>query len=77
MQQRAISEMQIQIIEMFGDSLYQKGGAEMLYISRKTLDKLRSAIDKLENVTLIAGDAGKIITVMHRTKKIRSTQFAL
>ena len=75
-QQRAISDLQVQLIEMFGEELYQKGGTGKLYVRRKVIDELRHAVDKLENVTLIKGEANKIITVMHQTRKINSTQYS-
>ncbi len=75
MQQRGIDDTQIQLIEIFGDAHYQKGGTDHLYISRKVMKALRHAIDKLEAVSLIIGEEDKIITVMHQSRKIRSTQF--
>jgi hypothetical protein len=76
MQQRAITDLQIRLIEVFGVGFFQKGGTEKLHINKEMLDRLRRAIDKLENVTLIVDEAGKIITAMHQTRKVRSTQYA-
>jgi hypothetical protein len=73
MQQRGINDMMVQLIEIFGELHYQKGGSELLSINKKTLKNLRHTIDKLEGVTMVTGDKGKIITTMHQTKKIRST----
>lgn len=75
MQQRGISKMQQQLLEMFGAARLQKGGSSVLEIDRQTLAVLRAAVDRLANVQMILGEADKIITVQHGYKKIRSTQY--
>ena len=46
MQQRAISDTQIKLIEMFGKGYYQTGGSTYSYIPEKALAELRKALDK-------------------------------
>ncbi len=74
MQQRGISAMQIRIIEQFGVERYQKGGSNLMYLPSKAIAELRHALDKIERVTLVAGDEGWIVTAMHQTRNVRSTE---
>lgn len=76
MQQRAINAMQIRLIEVFGRTQYQKGGANVGYMPEKTLTELRHAIDKLANVQILLGEQDRIITAMHETRRIHKTQYA-
>jgi len=75
MQQRAISQLQIELIEAFGDDHYQKGGSYYCYIPKKRLKELRRAIDGLENIKAVKGDADKLITAMHGDRKVRTTEY--
>ncbi len=76
MQQRAISEMKIRLIEEFGITQYQKGGANISYIPEKTLLELRQALNNLGNVQLILGEQDLIITAMHETRRVKKTQYS-
>ena len=75
MQQRAINQTQIILIEMFGEEKYQKGGTYTNKISNKMLSKLKHAIDKLQGVQIISNEEGKIITAMHETRRINTTDY--
>ena len=74
LQQRGINELQTRIIEEFGVECYQKGGGNLMFLKSRTISELRQALDKIEKVVLVRGDEGKIITAMHQTRKIRSTE---
>lgn len=74
MQQRGISYLQFRIIEQFGVECYQKGGSSLMYLPSKTLAELRHALDKIDRITMVAGDEDWIITAMHQTRKIRNTE---
>ncbi len=76
MQQRAISELQIQLIEYFGVHQLQKGGENFSYIPQKALAELRTAIDKLANKAVVFSEEGKVITAMHKTRRIHTTDYA-
>ena len=76
MQQRAISDTQIRLIEMFGDYHYQKGGCYLANIPEKVLSELRMAVDKLNNVQAVFGQSNELITVMHETSHTRKTNYA-
>lgn len=75
MRQRGISGLQTRIIEEFGIERYQKGGSSLMYLPAKTITELRHALDKIEHVTLVQGNEGKIVTAMHQTRSIRSTDY--
>jgi hypothetical protein len=75
MQQRAISDTQIRLIEMFGDYHYQKGGCHLANIPEKVLTELRVAVDKLSNVQAIYSDSDQLITVMHETRTSHKTDY--
>ena len=75
MQQRAINETQIRLIEAFGEYHYQKGGDYVAHVPEQTLLELRRAIDKLSSVQAVYSGSNKLITVMHETRMTRKTQF--
>ena len=76
MQQRAISDTQIRLIEMFGDYHYQKCGYHLANIPEKVLSEIRTAVNKLSNVQAVFGESDKLITVMHETRRTRTTNYA-
>jgi hypothetical protein len=76
MQQRAISDTQIRLIEMFGEYRYQKGGCHLANIPEKVLTELRAAVDKLSNVQAIYSDSDQLITVMHEIRNTHKTDYA-
>lgn len=68
MQQRGINETMIQLIEMFGEYYYQKGGSQEARVSSKTVSKLRASLDKLNGVKAVYSGSGVLITVMHDSR---------
>ena len=76
MQQRAISEVQVRLIQEFGRYDYQKGGAQFAYIPEKTLAELRHALDKLSGICLLMGESDTVITAMHQHRRITRTKYA-
>jgi hypothetical protein len=76
MQQRAISDTQVRLIEMFGEYRYQKGGCHLANIPEKILSELRSAVDKLSNVQAVFSESDELITVMHETRSTHKTDYA-
>lgn len=75
MQQRAISEIQIRLIEEFGRYEYQKGGTSFAYITNKTLTELLHAIDKLPGLAIVCGESDRIITALHQHQQIKNTSY--
>ncbi|MCA8947610.1 MAG: hypothetical protein KDB29_15345 [Planctomycetes bacterium] len=76
MQQRGISELQLLLIKHFGVNRYQKGGNDLNFIPRKTLKQLRHAIDKLDGKAAVFGEAEATVTVMEKTRRIHTTDYA-
>ena len=76
MQQRAVSDTQIRLIETFGEYRYQKGGFHLANIPKKVLSELRSAIDKLSDVQAVFSESDELVTVMHKTRHTHKTDYA-
>ena len=74
-QQRGISELQIQLIGMFGEDHLQTGGTALSYIPRKRLQQLRDAIDRLESVAVVKTPDEAVVTVMHLGRRIAHTDY--
>ena len=74
MAQRAISETVVQLIEVFGESHYQKGGTEVLQIRKEVLAQLRAAVEHAGEVSVVKGEQNRVITVMHRYRRVKSTR---
>jgi hypothetical protein len=74
-QQRGVSSLQLELIHVFGDDHYQKGGETLCYINERKLIQLRNAIDKLENVAFVKGAEEKLVTVMHKDRRIHMTGY--
>ena len=74
-QQRGINDMQISLINMFGEDHYQKGGCCLAYIPEKKLIQLRKAIDKLSNVAVVKDSSERGITTMHMDRRIYKTGY--
>lgn len=74
-QQRGISSLQIQLIEIFGEDHYQQGGSYLSYVPESTIRALRSALDGLDNVQVVKGDADQVVTVMHSTRRVHTTRY--
>jgi hypothetical protein len=75
MQQRAINEMQIRLIETFGEYHLQKGGTYIAHIPEQVLSDLRGAIERLNSVQAVFTGSNKLVTVMHQSRKTRKTQY--
>lgn len=75
MQQRAISEMQVRLVQEFGQYQYQKGGDNFAFIPEKILADLRQAIDKLSKVAIVLGESDKVVTAMHQRCRIHTTRY--
>lgn len=73
-QQRGISALQLELLRNFGEYHYQKGGDCLCFIPEKKLSQLRSALEKISNVTMVKSGAGQVITVMHMDRKIHRTR---
>lgn len=76
MQQRAISELQVRLIQEFGQYAYQKGRAQFVYIPEKMLAELRHPVNKLVGMALVIGEEEKVITAMHQHQRITRTEYA-
>ncbi len=75
MQQRGISEMQAQLIQFFGEDHLQKGGSNYAYVTEDTIRKIRAALDGLGSIAFIKASDETVITVMHKTQKMRATSY--
>lgn len=75
MQQRGISEMQIQLIHFFGEDRLQKGGSYLSYVPEETIRKIRATLDGLGSVAIIKSEQESVITVIHQDRKVRSTSY--
>lgn len=76
LQQRAINEDMVRLIEAFGQYHYQKGGGHIAFIDKKRIVALRQALDHLSGVQLVIGESETVVTAMHRTRPTRTTLFA-
>ena len=74
-QQRGLTETQIELLRYFGEAHYQKGGCSVVYIPEKKLIQLRQAIDKLHNKSLINSSGERVITCMHKSRRIETTEY--
>lgn len=68
-QQRAISNLQIQLLQVFGEDHYQKGGTHVSHIPKDTCAQLRRALDKIDGVAMVKDKAGRAITLEHMDKR--------
>jgi muramoyltetrapeptide carboxypeptidase LdcA involved in peptidoglycan recycling len=75
-QQRGISDLQVQLIQVFGEDHYQKGGATLSYVPEKRLMQLRQAIERLSGVVIIKGSAEDVVTIMHLDQRVGRTEYA-
>lgn len=76
MQQRGISELQVRLIKNYGVTRYQKGGDELSFIPERMLIELRDALDKLKDVSVVLGEDNRVVTAMHKTRRIHVTDYA-
>lgn len=74
-QQRGISDLQIELIRIFGEDHLQGGGTTLSYISERQLTQLRQAIDRMSGVTLVKSPSETVVTIMHATRRISTTEF--
>lgn len=75
LQQRAINEDMVRLIEVFGKYCYQKGGTHIATIDGKRISELRKALERLSGVQLVIGESNQVVTAMHRTRKTRTTRY--
>lgn len=75
MQQRGISEIQMQLVHFFGEDRLQKGGSCISCVPTETIRKIRAALDGLASVAVVKADNESVITVMHQTRKVRATSY--
>ena len=75
LQQRAISDDMVRLINAFGRYHYQKGGSEIAYIDSKRVSEIRKALDKVDGVQLVISESNEVVTAMHQTRKTRTTRY--
>lgn len=75
-QQRGINDIQVELIRLFGVDHYQKGGCSLSFIPEKTLVQLRRAIDKLSQIAMVKAPSEQVVTLMHMSRKIRTTAYS-
>lgn len=69
MQQRAIPSEWLWLLNLCGESSPQKGGTQVLRLSKAITTKLRAVLkqlDHLENVYVVVGEDGHVITTAHQ-----------
>jgi hypothetical protein len=71
-QQRGISNLQIELLRVFGEDSYQKGGTCVSYIPDKTRALLRRALDNLDTVAMVKDGSGNAITLLHMDKRFNA-----
>lgn len=74
--QRAIRQLQIELINLFGVDHLQKGGAMYSFIPERTLTELRTALDRCAGVALIKADGDVVVTAFHQQRKVGHTEWA-
>jgi hypothetical protein len=74
--QRAIGDLQIELIRLFGVDHYQTGGSTLSFIPERTITSLRTALDRCRDVALVKGDDEVVITAMHMHRNIKKTSLA-
>jgi hypothetical protein len=76
MQQRGITEMQMQLIHCFGIDRLQKGGSYLSYVPAQTIREIRAALDGLGSRAVVKSENEIVITAMHQTRKVRTTNYS-
>ena len=74
-QQRGITEMQMQLLHCFGTDHLQKGGAYLTYVAEQTIREIRAALDGLGSRQMVKSASDVVITVMHQTRKSRTSSY--
>lgn len=74
-QQRGVSDLQVELIRVFGDDHLQKSGTTLSYISERQLTQLRQAINNLSSVMLVKSPSEAVVTIMHATRRIGRTEY--
>ncbi|MDB5969050.1 MAG: hypothetical protein JWQ90_1500 [Hydrocarboniphaga sp.] len=67
--QRGINDLQIALLHAFGEPTYQKGGGCTVRIREQLRLELRGALDKMQDVALVEGSFGKVVTVLHEDRR--------
>lgn len=73
--QRAISDVQIELIYHFGVDHYQTGGSTLSFIPDRTISQLRAALDRCSGVAIVKGEREKMITTMRLLQKVARTEW--
>lgn len=73
--QRGISDLQVQLIELFGEDHLQKGGTMFSRIPDRKLAQLRAAIERCAGLALIKGHGDCVVTVFHQYRPVRHTEW--
>ncbi len=78
MQQRAISPVVFELLQIYGDEQLQKGGSRVLRLNRrqrkraeKELSRLLDYVRRENSPYFILGDQGQVITAGHQYQSIR------
>ena len=78
MQQRAISKVDMEILQLFGEEQYQKGGTHIVTLTRKSqkkvqkeLKSLLSRLDRDAAYYYVCSNDESVITAGHLFKKNR------
>lgn len=79
MQQRAIPPEALALLQLYGRQEFQKGGCEVLSISRKerqrlikTMKRLQRLLEGNNGIYQVCSSEGEMITVGHQYKKVRT-----
>jgi predicted DNA-binding WGR domain protein len=78
MQQRAIPELGIELLSLYGRIEHSHGGASIHYFDRKSWCKAERAIrdlvenlDRVRDMYFVQGDEAVIVTAGHRTERVK------
>lgn len=73
--QRAIRDLQLQLIQHFGVDHLQKGGNVVSFIPDRVISELRTAIDRCAGVSIIKAADEAVVTVMHQGRRVATTDW--
>jgi len=73
--QRAIRDLQLQLIQLFGVDHLQKGGSMVSFIPDRLIAELRTAIDRCAGVSIIKAEDEVVVTVMHQGRRVATTDW--
>lgn len=73
--QRAVRDLQLQLIQLFGVDHVQKGGSVVSFIPDRLIPELRAAIDRCTGVSIIKAEDERVVTVMHQSRRVATTDW--